>query len=517
MNVDAITLDLVKQTLTAWQKVQDLPTDVWQLDLLRQFSAAGEAELSLLFYDYVREMVESRLQEQRLSEGLTHPSCPPMTRAGITAVLAQDFRCDNTELEIWSALYYHHISPIPLSEDDLQEALPVSARNYRRRAQTGLGRLTWLLRQAEMTAHQHSRSQHLSRFLPQPDYLELFGAADVLARIQALLTSPQASAFVSIEGLGGIGKTSLAQAAAYRQAEAETWQDILWVSARQQRLENSGKLVLEKQPVRTFHDIVDRLVEQTGQRQLAGLSIQAKLQRLQMLFRDKPYLVVIDNLETIADVELLLPALQPSAGKTRFLLTSRQTMSHYPFVQVVAAPVLSLADSRALVEFEMCRLGMMTAIGQAQMKRLYDLIGGLPLALKLTAAQLQRRSLADVLQQLQQVNTATPYHLYTYIYRMTWQLLADGARQLLLSTLDISPDGDNVTWLRGMSGLPQAEFEAALDQLLDYSLLEAGGDVAQRVYKLHRLTATFLQTDILGGWADDELDGNELADGGLDL
>ncbi|MFO7679808.1 MAG: NB-ARC domain-containing protein [Chloroflexota bacterium] len=503
MNVDAITLDLVKQTLIAWQKVEDLPSDIWQLDFLRQFCPAGEAELNLLFYDYVQALIEARLQEQRLSEGLPHSSRPPMTRAAITAVLAQDFRCDNVELEIWSALYHQYISPIPLTEADLQRALPVTPRNYRRRAQIGLGRLTWLLRRAEMEAHQHSRTQHLSRLLPQPDYLELLGVGDVLARIQALLTTPHAGSFISIEGLGGIGKTSLALATAYRQAETETWEDILWVSARQQRLETSGELVLEKRPARTLRDIVDRLVDQTGQMHLAGLPVQDKLLRLQALFVDKPYLVVIDNLETIADVEMLLPALQPGAGKTRFLLTSRQTMSQYSFVRVIPAPALSLADSQALMEFEMSRLGLVIEISQRDLKRLYHLIGGLPLALKLTAAQLQRRSLPDVLQQLQDAQSPTPYRLYTYIYRMTWEMLTDPARQLLLSTLDIAPDGDNATWLRGMSALADDEFEAALDQLLDYLLLEAGGDVTQRVYKLHRLTATFLQTDVLGGWADD--------------
>ncbi|MCZ7668073.1 MAG: hypothetical protein M5U34_13205 [Chloroflexi bacterium] len=86
-----------------------------------------QAEVNLLFYDYVRDLVESRLQEQRLSEDLPHPTRPPMTRAGITAVLSQDFSQDNVELETWSALYHHYISPVALTEADLQQALPVSS------------------------------------------------------------------------------------------------------------------------------------------------------------------------------------------------------------------------------------------------------------------------------------------------------------------------------------------------------------------------------------------------------
>ena len=52
-----------------------------------------------------------------------------------------------------------------------------------------------------------------------------------------------------------------------------------------------------------------------------------------------------------------------------------------------------------------------------------------------------------------------------------------------------------------MSFLPPAAFDEALGQLRDYSLLEtAGPDDAPR-YRLHRLTTTFLQTEVLAGWS----------------
>ena len=504
MNVDAITLDLVKQTLASWQKVEDLPADIWQLDLLRQFGSVGKAELSLLFYDYVRDLVETRLQEQRFSEGLTHPSHPPMTRAGITAVLAQDFRCNNRELESWSALYHTYFVPFPPDESILEEVLPISPRHYRRRVQTGLNRLTDLLRRAEMDAHHQYQTEHRRRHLPPPDYLTLFGADDQLQRLTDLLTTPDAFTFVSVEGLGGIGKTSLARAVAHQLAGYGHWQDILWISAKQQWLGEQGDLHSITSPARTLDDIVTSLADQLGQQHLAGLDTSDKLARLMPLLKSTPYLIIIDNLETVADVDVLLPALQPLAGDTRFLLTSRQSVGRYPFVQTIPVPELGLADSQALVESELQRRGKPVTIDHHMMNRLYQFIGGLPLALKLMAAQLSRRSLDEVLEQLQMAKTNTPYGLYTFIYRQTWELLGDPARLLLLSALDIAPDGDTMSWLRRMSDLPDVDFDKALDQLIDFSLIEVGGMLGNRVYRLHRLTVTFLQTDILGGWMDDD-------------
>jgi hypothetical protein len=229
-----------------------------------------------------------------------------------------------------------------------------------------------------------------------------------------------------------------------------------------------------------------------------------KLAHLKPLLAHSPHLIIIDNLETVADVDVLLPALQPLAGETRFLLTSRQSVGRYPFVQTTPVPELSLADSQLLVESELQRRGKPVTIERWLMDRLYHYIGGLPLALKLTAAQLGRRSLDEVVAQMQTVNSTTPYSLYAFIYRQTWELLDDPARLLLLSVLDIAPDGDDADWLRGMSpDLSDGDFDAALNQLIDFSLVEVGGVLANRLYRLHRLTVTFLQTDILGGWMDD--------------
>jgi len=56
-----------------------------------------------------------------------------------------------------------------------------------------------------------------------------------------------------------------------------------------------------------------------------------------------------------------------------------------------------------------------------------------------------------------------------------------------------------------MSFLPPDEFGDALAQLRDASLLEVAGEPTSPRYRLHRLTATFLQTEILAAWGDSSL------------
>jgi hypothetical protein len=62
-------------------------------------------------------------------------------------------------------------------------------------------------------------------------------------------------------------------------------------------------------------------------------------------------------------------------------------------------------------------------------------------------------------------------------------------------------------WLQLVAGLPPDAFDSALEQLLAYSLLDAAGSAAMPRYRLHRLTITFLQTEILSQWDSDRQSG----------
>ncbi len=364
------------------------------------------------------------------------------------------------------------------------------------RQRAAIDQLAELIWQQEQTLRRQRAGQIEVRLAP-PTYSHLFGVSEPLAELRAQLETASGPWLIALEGLGGIGKTALADALARELALTGSFADVGWVSARQQEFLSASGLQSTHQPALDEDSLVNSLLEQFQAETPLSISAQARLAALTKLLKAAPYLVVIDNLETAVDYQALLPALRKLTNPSRFLLTSRHSLQAQADVFCCSLKELSQADTFVFLRHEAQRRGLAALINAApaQLERIYEVVGGNPLALKLVVGQVAVFPLPQVLANLKQARGKKINDLYTYIYWQAWNALDTGGQQALLA-MPLAQDGD-LAQLAAVTRLEEDELNEALERLVTLSLVEVGGDdLLDRRYRIHRLTETFLLTEV---------------------
>jgi len=338
-------------------------------------------------------------------------------------------------------------------------------------------------------------SGKLEAKLTLPPQVLLVGVEKLLNDLWDLLISPGPAWLISIEGLGGIGKTALANAVTREIALTPRFHDIAWVSVRQQDFWPDIGLQETKRPALDSETLIDALLAQLGDEASRSGPFPHKLANLTQLLKNKPYLVVIDNLETVVDYQTLVPVLRKLVNPSKFLLTSRYRSPHSE-VSHFNLKALSRNDTLTFLKHEakVRQLPVLANASQTQLESIYEVVGGNPLALKLVVGQINALPLSRVLEGLKQAQGKKADELYTYIYWQAWQTLAPASRQALL-IMPLIQNG-TIDHLATTSRLEMEELHQALEQLVSFSLLEVSGDIEQRRYRIHRLTETFLLTEV---------------------
>jgi len=340
--------------------------------------------------------------------------------------------------------------------------------------------------------------------LEPPTYTQLFGIERSQAQIAALLTASVPPWIVAIEGMGGIGKTALGDSVSRHLMKSGAFADLAWVSARPTAFGFDGIVRPATRPVLSVEE-----AERAIAVQILGAEVATELlpptERRQMLLQrlaSAPHLVVIDNLESLSDVEDLLPLLQRLAKPTKFLLTSRQrtpgggTVYHFP------APALNEADSLALIRHEAAtgNLPHVAQASDAELRPLYAVLGGNPLALRLSVGQLHVRDLAQLVDDWRQATSQDIEALYTFIYRAAWETLEEECRHALLAMPMAAKQGGRVALLAATIGSDESAVAAALERLATLNLVDMHGTLHDRRFSIHSLTRSFLHKQVVDWW-----------------
>ena len=356
--------------------------------------------------------------------------------------------------------------------------------------------LARMMQAQEDEAQQRWQSRQFDR-IEAATYTRLFGVDAFLADLKRTVAQEDAPRLLLLEGLGGIGKTALADALVRDAIERSDFSEFGWVTARRQQLGLQGRITPPSGPALTVAGLLEQLALQLlGDISLPSpFTVDAILPAVQQRLHDYPHLIVIDNLETLADVATLIPTLRSLLNPTKFLLTSRRSLPAQPDVYHIAAPLLAKPHALQLVRYEanLRNLPAVAAADDAELTPIYDTVGGNPLALRLVVGQLRMHSLSRVIESLKTAQGKGVDALYTFIYRQAWDDLDDTSRLAFLAMPFAPPAGSTFEHLAAISGLSSAPLQDALEALVGFNLVDRLSDNLDDVrYAIHGLTRTFL-------------------------
>jgi hypothetical protein len=348
----------------------------------------------------------------------------------------------------------------------------------------------------EATARQQRR---LERALNPPTYQELIGVNEHLRHLRDTLVSPEPPWIVSISGIGGIGKTSLADALVRQIIRQGFYNDFGWVSGRQNFFNLGGSIKEIKKPALTMAALVEALVGQLLGLGVRQLSVEGAFAALENRLKESPHLIVIDNLETLLDLETLLPTLRRLTNPSKFLLTSRKSLYTEAHLYHFSLPQLSETNVLQLIRAEARQrhLPHLVEASDEVLKPIYATVGGNPLAVRLIVGQSHIHHLSAVLYDLTQARGKKAENLYRYIYRRAWDNLDEVTRHAFLFMPLMAPQGDSFEHLQIMSQLESHELRCALELLVTLNLVDVTRRLNEWQYSIHNLTRSFLQEQVV--------------------
>jgi tetratricopeptide (TPR) repeat protein len=238
---------------------------------------------------------------------------------------------------------------------------------------------------AELEARLHPRSLQSTtgprHNLPPRDYEHFVGRQPELAELRRLLGPKSRSFVITIDGIGGIGKSALALETAYSFLDQytdlladERFEAIVWVSAKRSYLTASG-IHERRQVFRTLEDVFAAIARVLDYPAITRAPTEEQREIVEQVVREQRTLLILDNLETVDD-ESLQDFLHELPEPTKALITTRHRID-------VARPVrltgMQHADALALIVQEAARKDVILTADEQE--ELWQRTGGVPLAI----------------------------------------------------------------------------------------------------------------------------------------
>lgn len=335
-------------------------------------------------------------------------------------------------------------------------------------------------------------------------YQTLIGRDSYVEEIIDVLHQKKAPWLVTIDGMGGIGKTTLALNVAVELKKGGTFAKVVWISAAR-RIDSYN--TLPQHNALTFDSILTAIGHELGDKDIPKLQGKEKEQKVKALLKEQPILIVLDNLETAVDpLDSIMSQLNSFLNPSKALLTSRVRFKGESY----AIHLEGISNEDAIIFMRqdalLKRNKSVENLSLEILENIASATGGSPLALQLVVGQLVQFAEDIVLYHLrkavplEKIKEDDEYEkFYKHIFMRSWGLLDDDDEQLLMTMAIYEPnEGADYDMLKEHSGLGQSGLKASINSLWRYSFLEISENSGtQKHYYLHPLTQYFVLSDML--------------------
>ena len=308
----------------------------------------------------------------------------------------------------------------------------------------------------------------VSHNLPRPDYEEFVGREKELEQITSLLASNSRHFLITIDGIGGIGKSALALEIAHRYLSnyesipaSERFEAIIWASAKQSVL-NADGIKPRATALHNLDDIFTTIAITLQKEEITRASHDEQSEVVRNVLMRQRTLLIIDNLETIDD-ETVMTFLRELPAPTKAIVTTRQRIDVAYAVRLTGMPLL---DAKKLIEQECIIRGI--ELNEGDVKHLYDRTGGIPLAMVWSIANLgYSQNIERVLRRLGEADG----DISRFCFEEVWKLIQGTAAYPLILSLAVFATSANRDILGTISDLNDLDRDDGLLDLERHSLI----------------------------------------------
>jgi len=338
--------------------------------------------------------------------------------------------------------------------------------------------------------------------LPQPDYGRFIGRLEEIEQIRKILRPYPDSRehLISIDGIGGIGKSSLALEIAHRYnrdferlPEKERFHFIVWTSAKQTVLTESG-IVDRPQVLDTLESIITSISIVLGREDIGRAKANEKLEIVRTTLSQHRTLLIVDNLETVED-ESVIMFLRELPAPTKAIVTTRHRIeTAYP----IHLTDMKEDEAFRLIEQESKKRGVY--LNESEKKELCDRTGRVPLAIVLSIGLIgMGKDKKTILENL--TNAESDIAKFCFESSLISIRSKDQNAYRVLLALSLFPSNANPDALAHIIGKSKRLTEESLKTLERFSLVNRIGNRIGNRYGMLPMTRSYVKAILENsGW-----------------